>query len=208
MRLFRQTLSGGTARCVLDTAGPKFAMDWSLDGRFITYNSQVPDYRNLHIWIVEPDGPEEEAKARLFLQHPYQEINAQFSPALGGEAPRWLAYMSNETGRQEVYVRDFPEGRHKWQVSSHGGLQPLWRGDSRELFYMTLDGTLMSVPLNPGPGFECGDSQVLFKTGLRFLGLYSLLNYQYAASRDGQRFLLNLPLPEADQGAITAAIPW
>jgi hypothetical protein len=73
---------------------------------------------------------------------------------------------------------------------------------------MTLDGTLMSVTLNPGPGFEFGASQPLFKTGLRFLGLYSLWMNQYAVSQDGQRFLLNLPLPEADQGAITAAIPW
>jgi Tol biopolymer transport system component len=208
MRLFRQTLSGGTAKCVLDTAGPKFPMDWSSNGRFISYSSQVPDYRDMHIWIAELDGREEETSARLFMQHPYTEFSPQFSPELSGEAPRWLAYASNETGRLEVYVRDFPEGRYKWQVSNRGGLQPHWRGDGRELFYMTLDGTLVSVTLNPGPAFEFGASQPLFKTGLRFLGLYSLWMNQYAVSRDGQRFLLNLPLPEAVQGAITAVIPW
>ena len=207
MRLFRQALSGGTARCVLDTAGPKFPMDWSSDGQFISYGSQVPDYRNMHIWIAELGGAEE-TKPRLFFQHPYEEFSPQFSPALGGEAPRWLAYSSNETGRHEVYVRDFPEGRHKWQVSSHGGLQPHWRGDGQELFYMTLDGTLISVTLNPGPGFEFGASQPLFKTGLRFLGLYSLWMNQYAVTRDGQRFLLNCPVQETTRGAITAVIPW
>jgi hypothetical protein len=183
-------------------------MDWSSNGRFISYSSQVPDYRNMHIWIAELGGREEETSARLFMQHPYPEFSPQFSPELSGEAPRWLAYASNETGRLEVYVRDFPEGRCKWQVSNRGGLQPHWRGDGRELFYMTLDGTLISVTLHPGPGFEFGASQPLFKTGLRFLGLYSLWMNQYAVSRDGQRFLLNFPLPEAVRGAITAVIPW
>src|SRR6516165_11522486 len=90
MRLFRQVLSGGTAECVLDTEGPKFPNDWSSDGQFIAYTSQVPDYRNLHTWIVALNSAEENAKPRLFLQHPYQEFSAEFSPAKAGEAPRWL----------------------------------------------------------------------------------------------------------------------
>ena len=208
MRLFRQALSGGTTKCVLDTEGPKFPNDWSSDGQFIAYTSQVPDYRNLHTWIVALSGQEEGAKSRPFLQHSYQEFSAEFSPADGSEAPRWLAYTSNETGRHEVYVRDFPDGRHKWQVSSHGGLQPHWRGDGQELFYLTLDGTLMSVTLNPGRDFEFGASEPLFTTGIRFLGLSSTWMNQHAVSRDGQRFLLNRPLPESAQSAITAVIPW
>ncbi len=152
MRLFRQAVNGGVAKCVLDTEGPKFPSDWSSDGQFIAYTSQVPDYRNLHTWIVALRGQEERAKPRPFLQHSYQEFTAQFSPADAGESPRWLAYTSNETGRYEVYVRDFPDGRHKWQVSNQGGLQPHWRRDGRELFYLKLDGTLMSVAVNPGPG--------------------------------------------------------
>jgi Tol biopolymer transport system component len=207
MRLFRQALSGGMAKCVLDTAGPKFPSDWASDGQFIAYSSQVPDYRNLHTWIVALGGREKEATPRPFLQHSCQEFSAQFSPA-GGEAPRWLAYTSNETGRYEVYVRDFPEGRHKWQVSNQGGLQPHWRRDGRELFYIKLDGTLMSVAVNPGPSFEFGASQPLFTTGLRFLTPYTIWMNQYAISRDGQRFLLNRCFPGAAHGAITAVIPW
>jgi Tol biopolymer transport system component len=208
MRLFRQALSGGMAQCVLDTEGPKFPSDWASDGRFIAYSSQVPDYRNLHTWIVALTGQAEEAKAHPFLQHSYDEHSAQFSPAEGSEGPRWLAFTSHETGRYEVYVRDFPEGRHKWQVSSQGGLQPHWRGDGRELFYLKLDGTLMSVAVNPGPSFEFGTPQPLFTTGLRFLTLYTLWMNQYAVSRDGQRFLLNRHLPETASGVITAVIPW
>ena len=207
MRLFRQALSGGTARCVLDSEGPKFPTDWSLDGRFLCYSSQVPDYRNLHIWTLALSGVAEESKPRAFLQHPYQEFGAQFSPANGCEAPRWLAYASDETARYEVYVRDFPDARHKWQVSSQGGLQPRWRSDGRELFYLTPDGTLMSVPVNPSSSFEFGASEQLFPTGFRFQGRYSFWMNQYAATRDGQRFLLNRRLPDAAQGAITAVIP-
>jgi Tol biopolymer transport system component len=208
MRLFRQALSGGMAKCVLDTEGPKFPTDWSSDGRFISYSSQVPDYSTMHVWIVPLGGSEDEAKPRPFLQHSYEEHSAQFSPAEGSEAPRWLAYTSHETGRYEVYVRDFPDGRHKWQVSSHGGVQPHWRRDGRELFYLKLDGTLMSVAVNPGPSFELGASQPLFTTGLRFLTRYTIWMNQYDVSRDGQRFLLNHSLPEAAHGAITAVIPW
>jgi eukaryotic-like serine/threonine-protein kinase len=208
MRLFRQTLSGGIAKCMLDTEGPKFPSDWASDGKFVAYTSQVPDYRNLHTWILALSDPEEEAKPHPFLQHSCQQFSAQFSPAGGGEAPLWLAYTSNETGRYEVYVRDFPEGRHKWQVSNQGGLQPHWRHDGRELFYLKLDGRLMSVAVNPGPSFDFGASQSLFTTGLRFLTPYTIWMNQYAVSRDGQRFLLNRSLPERSHDAITAVIPW
>jgi Tol biopolymer transport system component len=204
MRLFRQALSGGTAKLVLDTEGPKFPTDWSSDRRFVSYSSQAPDYRHLHIWLVALDVPE----PRSFLQHSHEESSAQFSPADGGEAPRWLAYTSHETGRYEVYVRDYPGGQHKWQISSQGGFQPHWRRDGRELFYLTLDGKLMSVAVTISPTFEFETPAPLFLTGLHFLPQYRTWMNQYAVSRDGQRFLLNLWLPEAAQGPITAVIPW
>jgi Tol biopolymer transport system component len=207
MRLFRQALSGGAARCVLDTEGPKFPSDWSSDGQFIAYNSQVPQYRQMHTWIASATVPGEEMKSRLFLQHSYHEFSAQFAPAGAGEAPRWIAYASSETGRYEIYVRDFPGGSHKWQVSSQGGLLPQWRRDGRELFYLRPDGTLMSVSVNPGSSFEFGAAQRLFQTGLRFLTQYTNWMNQYGVSRDGQRFLLNRSLPKTTQ-AITAVIPW
>jgi Tol biopolymer transport system component len=142
MRLLRQALNGGTARTVIDTEGPKFPSDWSSDGQVIAYGSQWPDYRYMHIWIVALSASEHQPTARPFLQHSHGEFSAHFSPANEGEPPHWLAYMSNETGRYEVYVRDFPTGNYKWQISNQGGLHPQWRSDGRELFYVTLDGTL------------------------------------------------------------------
>ena len=208
MRLLRQALNGGTARTVVDTEGPKFPSDWSSDGQVIAYGSQWPDYRNMHIWIVALSASEHQPTARPFLQHSHGEFSAHFSPANAGEPPHWLAYMSNETGRYEVYVRDFPTGNYKWQISNQGGLHPQWRSDGRELFYVTLDGSLMAVAVTPGPTFEFGAPQRLFETGLLFLPQYKIWMDQYAVSRDGHRFLLNRRVAEAAAGAITAVIPW
>ena len=208
MRLLRQALNGGTAKIVIDTEGPKFPADWSSDGQAITYGSQWPDYRYMHIWIVALSASGQQHKARPFLQHSHGEFSAHFSPANEGEPPRWLTYISNETGRYEVYVRDFPAGSYKWQISSQGGLHPQWRNDGRELFYLTLDGTLMVVAVNPGPTFEFGVPQPLFETGLLFLPQYKIWMDQYAVSGDGQRFLLNRRVAETAAGAITAVIPW
>ncbi len=218
MGLFRQVLSGGAAKCVLDTEGPKFPTHWSSDGQFVAYTSQVPDYRNLHTWVATLGRGREEANAHPFLKHSFQEITAEFSPAHGAEAPRWVAYASNETGRFETYVRDFPGGGHKWQVSSQGGVQPHWRRDGRELVYLSLDGMLMSVAVDlashapaghaVGTTFEFGPPQPLFATGLRFLTGIRVWMNQYDLSRDGQRFLINRQVQEATQSAITAVIPW
>jgi hypothetical protein len=80
--------------------------------------------------------------------------------------------------------------------------------DGRELFYLTLDGTLMAVAVNSGPAFEFGAPQPLFETGLLFMPHYKIWMDQYAVSRDGQRFLLNRRVAETAAGAITAVIPW
>ncbi len=208
MRLMRQALDGGTAQCVLDTEGPKFPNDWSSNGQFIAYASQVPDYQNLHTWIVSLGATGQQRKPRPFLQHSCTEVSAYFSPGHEKEGPRWIAYTSNETGRHEVYVRDFPAGSHKWQVSNQGGLIPHWRRDGQELFYLSPEGTLVAVAVKPGATFEFGAPQALFGTGLRFTPQYKIWMNQYAVTGDGQRFLLNRRVPEGKPGAITAVIPW
>lgn len=141
------------------------------------------------------------------MQHSWTEMGAYFAPIHRGSDPRWVAYTSDETGRDEVYVRDFPSGVHKWRVSTDGGVLPHWRRDGRELFYLALDGTLMAVAVSPGSGFEPGTPRPLFSTDLRLTPPGSLMN-EYAVSPDGQRFLLNRRVPETSPGAITALIPW
>ncbi|MBI4476266.1 MAG: hypothetical protein HY654_03780, partial [Acidobacteria bacterium] len=105
----------------------------------------------------------------------------------------WLAYESNESGQEEIYVRPFPnvaDGR--WQVSSGGGNVPLWARSGRELFYR--DGTsLMSVPVQTTPTFAAGTPRKLFE------GYVSGLGRTYDVSRDGQRFLMIKDSTAADQ---------
>ena len=213
MRLMHRPLNGGVAKCILDTDGPKFPSDWSSDGRFIAYNSQVPDYQYLHVWIASVCGPGQVDAAALdesqpFLRHSCVDASACFSPADEGKAPRWIAYMSTETGRSEVYVVDFPAGHQKWQISNQGGLLPRWRHDARELFYLTPDGTLMAVPVNLGATSEFGAPRALFKTGILFTPIYKTWMNQYAVARDGQRFLLNRSVLESTPDSITAVVPW
>ena len=208
MRLLRRALNGGAPKCVLETPGPKFPSDWSSDGRYIAYGSQWPDYAHMHTWIVSLAGSGQEEEPSPFLLHSCEELSACFSPAVGTEAaPRWIAYASNETGRHELYVRDFPGGSYRWQVSSQGAFLPHWRCDGQELFYLAPDGTLMTVAVRPGATFEFGPPQPLFETGFQVM-MYSFWMNQYAVGRDGQRFLLNRPLPGTTQSSITAIIPW
>jgi len=104
----------------------------------------------------------------------------------------WLAYVSRESGRFEVFVASFPAGHGKYEVSIQGGTQPVWRQDGKELFYLSQDGTLMAVPVKIGASFEAGTPQLLFKIRTRGLRQY---RREYDVSPDGQRFLVNV-LPE------------
>jgi serine/threonine-protein kinase len=85
------------------------------------------------------------------------------SPALSPDE-RWLAYVSNETGRDEVYVRPFPGGGGRWLVSAAGGTEPLWRRDGQELFYRNGD-TLFALPVPVQREFAVGPRSVLFTAG-------------------------------------------
>lgn len=207
MRLLRAPLTGGNPGLVLDTEGPKFPTDWSSDGSFVAYNSQWPDYQYQHAWISRLSSSSQREQPRPLFQHSYEEGSVSFSPAIAGQAPRWVAYTSDETGRGEVYVREFPPGTRKWQVSTQGGLLPHWRRDGRELFYLAPEGTLMAVLVNPSGKFEFGIPQALFATSFRPT-LLNIWQNQYAVSADGQRFLLDRRLAETPPSAITAVIPW
>jgi Tol biopolymer transport system component len=126
-----------------------FPSDWSRDGKYILY-CRGPD-----LWFVTYP----ELKSSLFLKAPSVFRNGQFSPD-----GKWVAYASNETGKWEIYVTSFPDARGRWQISSGGGEQPRWRGDGKELFYLSLDGKMMAAPVTTGAHFDAGTSVTLFQT--------------------------------------------
>ena len=121
-------------------------------------------------------------RSELILHGPYSEANAAVSPD-----GRWLAYQSNESGRDEVYVRPFPDvNSGRWQVSVNGGTRPRWARSGRELFYFLAPGTLMAAPIQGGPTFAAGAPQQLFKGPY----LSPQTGPPYDVSPDGKRFLM------------------
>lgn len=204
MRLLRRALNGGTTQTILDSDGPKFPTDWSSDARFVAFNTQWPDYRDMHIWTMQLNAS---SAPRAFAQHLYAELGASFSSAGSGERPRWMAYTSAETGRDEVYVRDFSSAGRKWTASTAGGWMPHWSRDGHELFYLDLEGNLMSVSVHAGHAPALGAPHTLFATDLRPTPIQTLMN-QYAVSRDGRHFLLNTRTIESSPATITAVSGW
>ena len=196
--LVKRAFGSDTERVIVKRTGAdrltNFAIDWSADGKTILFLGQG---RQTNWDIASVDVAT--GVATSFLQTPFVEVDPQLS-ADG----RWLAYSSDESGRFETYLRPFPAGDGKWQVSSAGGRQPRWRGDGRELFYMAPDGTLMAVPVAPGADPAPGLPVALFKVQVPELA--PQFGRDYAASRDGQRFLVNWM---ADQGArATVVVNW
>jgi len=115
-----------------------------------------------------------------------------------------VAYVSDESGRGQIYVRPFPPGPGgKWQISTGGGYQPRWRRDGKELFFLSRDRKLMAAPVKAGAAFQPGLAQELFQTRMNLLGGGVTRTYHYAVSADGKRFLIIAPLEEAASAPIT-----
>ena len=209
MRLLRQSLNSSKPVTVLDTPGPKFPTDWSADGRFITYFTSWPEFARLKTVVLDLRNAEQKNFQVLFMQGQYSETEAMFSPGFTSTGPRWIAYTSKETGRPEVYVRSFPKGDQKRQISTGGAWQPLWRRDGRELFFLSQDGLLMAADIGEGANFQAGAPHPLFRTTIPpYPGSPQIPANAYAVSKDGQRFLVNQTADGASRGSISIVTHW
>jgi WD40 repeat protein len=171
-----------TEELITESEQPKMPMSWSPDGKVLVYWSEGTGTRG-DVWMVPVTG---DRKPVPLLQTQYQELNPQVS-ADG----KWLAYSSNETGRPEIYIKPFPEGPGKWQVSTNGGQWPRWRRDGKELFFDTPP-NILAVDIHvEGSSIKPGVPHVLFSIngpGPTNLGQYDY--HRFAVSADGQRFLI------------------
>ncbi|HKR66478.1 MAG TPA: protein kinase [Thermoanaerobaculia bacterium] len=172
--IFVQTLAGSAPVEVTKArSGIQYVRDWT-PGGIILFDQTNPTTRR-DIYVVDPrthDAP------RAWLQTPAIEHDARAS-----SDGRWVAFASNASGKDEVYVAPFARPFEAVQVSSGGGIQPAWRRDGAELFYMTADNAIYSVAIRTTPQFDAAPPKLLFRSAE---GTWD----GFDAAADGQRFLV------------------
>jgi Tol biopolymer transport system component len=203
--LYRKASSGvQKEEVLLQSSVAKYPLDWSADGRFLVYDAVATG--GLDLWVLPLEG---DKKPFPFFETQFNEGHAQFSPD-----GRRLAYISNESGRYEVYIQSFPKAGGKWQVSTGGGLQPRWRRDGKELYYIAPDQKLMAVPIRGETGrgdsaLEVSQPLALFQTQMFEAGAFVLSDrQQYDVTADGQRFLINTPVEGSASAPLTVVLNW
>jgi len=188
--LLMRTAADGSGEAVALTGEARhISTNWSRDGRYLAYMCSDGGNRGWDICYAETLSDGGLGAQVAFINSLAHEANPSFSPD-----GRYVAYTSDESGRREVYVRSFPDGGDRWQASSDGGYQAVWRGDGRELFYVS-DTTLVAVPVLRDRGFKLGRPQPLFEAS----DLITTGAPAYGVSSDGQRILTTIPNPDLDQ---------
>jgi len=178
--LFRSNRDGGIYQKAVDGNAPDElfdkderrmrASDWSRDGRYIIEEISDPKTR-YDLWAVPLFG------SREHVPYLRSQFGARFSPD-----SRWLAYVSNETGRDQVYVRAFQSAMYKRQISVDGGLMPVWSRDGKEIFYLAGSGkapdtwAMMAVKIMGGPNLRAGIPNALFDVQLSLFGWFDVSN--------------------------------
>lgn len=156
----------------------------SPDGQTLAFHEVNPT-TGVDIWILHLA----DRKVEPFLRTPANEADARFSPD-----GHWIAYTSDESGREEIYVQPYPGPGGKWQVSTEGGTEPVWNPNGRELFYRTED-KMMAVDVSANSNLTIGKPRTLFQ-GNYVLSPVHIPNFDVSA--DGQRFLMVKPSESAE----------
>lgn len=194
-RLVRRAANGtGDEETLFDATGTGDAvapLDWSPDGRqllFALANAATVATVG-EVWLLPLTG---ERAAAPLLQTPFRVRSAAVAPD-----GKWVAYSTTESGADEIMVQSFQDtSRGKWRISSAGGVEPRWRRDGRELYFLTPAGTMMAVAVTADAAFRFEPPRALFDTGAR----WSISpGFRYDVAADGQRFIVSED--EGDRGA-------
>jgi eukaryotic-like serine/threonine-protein kinase len=187
---------------LLKSSEPKYPMSWSHEGRFLLYAMPNPKTAKRDLWVLPLEGE----------KTPFPLLSTEFNHRQGKFSPdgRWVAYTSDETGRDEVYVRTFspetsapaPE-EGKWLISIGGGSEPRWSGDGSVLYYLAPDRKLMAVELTTNPGFVAGVPKALFQAPQRT----ATFPYGWDVMPDGKRFLFAAQA-EQKEPPFTVVLNW
>jgi Tol biopolymer transport system component len=173
---------------------PQYATSWTPDGKELIFNDGQPG-----------DGTKYDIWAMRIGEEPYPLIVTQNNETSAHISPdgKWIAYDSDESGRQEVYVRHFPNiNEGKWTISTGGGRHPAWAPNGRELYY-ALGSTIYAVSVDAkGNSFVAGAPEMLFS------GPFDLLTTDYTLSVDGTRFIMIESDPNARPTQIQVVLNW
>jgi Tol biopolymer transport system component len=201
--LYEKAADGaGDDRLVLHTDFEKWPDDWSRDGRYVLYEERTTQD---DLWLLPMSGDRTPIPV---TRTAFQESHARFSPD-----GRWISYESNQSGRWEIYIRSFvPPGSNAavassavYQVSRDGGQRAQWRQDGKELTYVATDNVVMAVDVTAATSqVTVGPPRALFRLPIFFNGFPRL-----DMRRDGQRFLIQVPVRTDDMGgSITVTTNW
>jgi Tol biopolymer transport system component len=198
-------LAGGATpeEALLKSDVAKSPTNWSADGRFVVYDSDGGKTSS-DIWVLPLAG---DRKPIPFLTTPANEGQGELSPD-----GRWMAYTSNESGRFDIYVQPFPATGGKWLVSTGTGLEPHWRRDGKELYYVSgLPRRLMAVDVGTRAAtFEASVPRALFAITGSPVGVVgpNARSGAFRASPDGQKFLVSLQPPAQASNSLTIVLNW
>jgi len=196
--LYISPLSGSARGEILfHSTEPKHPLSLSPDGRFVLFS--IEGGKTLEkLWLLPRQG----GNPVPLLDSEFEQPDGRFSPD-----GRWIAYVTNPSGRYEVYVRSFSASAIaqgiSTAVSSNGGYSPMWRQDGKALYYISLDRKLMAANVSPGPAFQAGTPEVLFSAPA---GVSAHVP-RWAPSPDGKRFLFLVDQAQ-EQPPITVVLNW
>jgi Tol biopolymer transport system component len=190
--LYGRNAKGGRPETLIHQSSfDDYLYDWSRDGNYLIYCEVNPQTR-LDLWLLPLAG---DRKPRPFLKTPFNEDWPQFSPD-----GRWVAYVSDESGRNEVYVTSFPNAEGKWQISTEGGSMPRWAANG-EIFFESASARIMAARTRTrGNRIEWSSPRSLFPNPSP--------GRIFDAAPQGNRFLMMTPVAGAIRNEITVVVNW
>jgi Tol biopolymer transport system component len=199
-KIFEKSSTGTGMESLIDVGeAPSIPVHWSPDNKYLVYSRQRANGNGFESWLLPLFG---DRKPQPFLESMFDRIQARISPD-----SRFVAYTTNESGTFQIVVQTFPDPNGgKWQITAEGGVEPKWRRDGRELYYLALDGKLMAVPIS-GPAFTAGKPKVLFQTPLIVNRNNPTRDRRYDVAPDG-RFLMVVPAATAAAVPFTVVVNW
>jgi Tol biopolymer transport system component len=207
--LYQGIASGaGSEELLAKSNEDQSAQDWSRDGQFLLYSVAVGGQSDKpttshDLWFLPlmPGNPDYR-KPKIYLKTAFNENQGQFSPD-----GRFVAYVSDSSGRDEIIVQPFPRASDgKWTVSQGGGVAPRWSGNGKELFYISADSKMMAVDVTTNPKFKRGIPKALFQAPISG-GANARHVIRYDVTADGKKFLINSAAAEGPS-PITVVLNW